>query len=64
MPASEISKPHPVCLSHGDCLETLLQTLSKAICSKNISALASIQNSHCVIAAANKYCKMSKRRKI
>lgn len=32
---------------HIDRLETLVQMLSKANCFKNISALASIQNSHC-----------------
>lgn len=37
--------------------------LSKASVSKNISALASIQNSHCDTAAVNKCCEMSKRRK-
>lgn len=30
MPASKISKPHPFCPYHIDCLETFLQTLSKA----------------------------------
>lgn len=66
MPASEISKPHPVCPNHINCLETLIQTLSKAICSKNISVSASIQNSHCVIAANKQILdfEMSKIRKI
>lgn len=33
MPVNKILKSHPFCLSHSDCLEILLQIISKAICS-------------------------------
>lgn len=57
MPSSEISKPHPVCPRHINCMETFLKSYQK-------QEVASVYHHELPFMCEKKYCEMSTGKKV